>query len=437
MSLSELKKVFSTQLRINILSGSFAVGVGIIVSAVKFPLYIHLLGYEQYGIWLLLSTILPFAQMGLLGIGPALVKLVAEEYGQENKEAIREYFVTAICMLVATGAVIVATSILFRKQIILLMGMGGENAELAGGLLIYMVIFSIGVLACQVVLSTVSGVGRMDISNYSRIALQVLPIPISLPLLLSGKGVVSLLVANSATYLLVLVFNYILLGRIVKVNLLAIGSCSLRRFQRMITFGGTIFAGSMLNMILLPVTKIIVARTIAVEGVPVFELAYRVSMQVRSLFQVALGALLPEISKLSSEQRRESSVKMEKIIAKSYRLLFLGAIPFYVLVFMVAGFVFRIWLGENFIPTLPGVFRVMLLSSGISLVGVIPYYVFMGRGHVKIILIHHIIIACSTLLLVGSMDRFLSSLNLISISWCFVAGTFLGVGYLFLAQLKR
>ena len=416
------------------LSGPVGVGLGIIVSAIKFPLYIHFLGYEKYGVWLLLSTILTFAQMGSLGIGPAIVKLVAEEYEQNNHKAILEYIMTAVCMLMVSGVVIVVTSILFKAQIIFVLGLKGDNAELADSLLIYMVIFSIGVLAYQVLNSVLAGIGRFDIANYSQTALQIIPLPIAIPLLLSGKGVVSVFLANVFAYLVIFFLNLMRVNRTVNLKRMDISFCSMQRFKMMITFGSTVFLGYMFNMIIVPITKIAITKSIGVEGVPVFELAYRVSMQIRSMFQVALKALMPEISKLSSGQSQESAIKMKKIITKANSLLLLGAIPLYILVFMFAGLIFKIWLGTDFIPSFPSVFRVMLLASCISLMGVIPYYIFMGRGLTKKILFHHIIQAGCTLLLVGSAITFMPDINLISISWCFVAGAVFGTGYLLLAR---
>ena len=76
------KKLFSSQLRINMLSGTATTIVNIIVMAVGYPLYLHFLGYEQYGVWLVLTTVLSFASLGTLGIGTAVMKLVAEEHGR-------------------------------------------------------------------------------------------------------------------------------------------------------------------------------------------------------------------------------------------------------------------------------------------------------------------------------------------------------------------
>lgn len=431
---SLFKKLFSSQLRLNMLSGAISTGLGVVVSASKYPLYLHFLGYERYGVWLLLSTVLTFAQIGLLGIAPAIIKLVAEEYEKSNNRAIQEYFMTSLCMLLAIGVILLTVTMLFKWQIIRLMGLESENAELIGSLLIYMVLFSISVLAYQVLNSILAGLGRVDLANYSQTVLQALPLLISIPLLLSGKGVISLLLANAFSYLLIFSLNFIRLNRLVSINILDISSFSWRRFQKLIAFGGTILAGSMANMMVLPITKIVITRSIGIEAVPVFELAYRVGMQLRSIFEVALRALMPEISKLSSDGSQESIVKMKKLIAKAYRVLFWGAVPLYTLSFVFAGEIFKVWLGENFISSIPSVFRVMLFVTFINLIGVIPYYVYMGQGIAIKLLFYHLICAGGTLLLLGFSIGILSRIEVTSVAWCFVAGATLGTAYLFIFQ---
>ena len=96
-----IRKLFSSQLRINMFSGVAATVLNIVVLAVAYPIYLHFLGYEKYGVWLVLATVLSFAQLGNLGVGRAIMKLVAEEHGRGNIEAIRQYVATAIVIRVS------------------------------------------------------------------------------------------------------------------------------------------------------------------------------------------------------------------------------------------------------------------------------------------------------------------------------------------------
>jgi O-antigen/teichoic acid export membrane protein len=77
-----IKKLFSSQLRLNMISGVVTTVINTITMAAGFPIFLHFLGYEKYGIWLILATVLTFAQLGNLGISPAVIKLVAEEHGR-------------------------------------------------------------------------------------------------------------------------------------------------------------------------------------------------------------------------------------------------------------------------------------------------------------------------------------------------------------------
>ena len=62
-----IRRLFSSQLRINMVSGIAGTIVNSIVLAIAYPVYLHFLGYEKYGVWLVLDTILTFAQLGDLG----------------------------------------------------------------------------------------------------------------------------------------------------------------------------------------------------------------------------------------------------------------------------------------------------------------------------------------------------------------------------------
>jgi O-antigen/teichoic acid export membrane protein len=78
-----INKLLSSQLRINMVSGTVTTAINAVVMVIAYPVYLHFLGYEKYGVWLVLATVLTFAQLGDLGISPAIIKLVVEEYGNE------------------------------------------------------------------------------------------------------------------------------------------------------------------------------------------------------------------------------------------------------------------------------------------------------------------------------------------------------------------
>ena len=47
-----IRKLFSSQLRINMVSGVVATVANVVALAIAYPIYLHILGYEKYGVWL-------------------------------------------------------------------------------------------------------------------------------------------------------------------------------------------------------------------------------------------------------------------------------------------------------------------------------------------------------------------------------------------------
>ena len=128
---------FGSQLRRNVSSGIIrAVGnFGII--ALSYPLYLYYLGYESYGVWLILATVLTFAQMGNLGISSAITKLVAEEYGRSDTKGMQSYVTVALAVLSTSGLLIFLVILFFKSQIIDLFGLSAENRAIGLWLLPY------------------------------------------------------------------------------------------------------------------------------------------------------------------------------------------------------------------------------------------------------------------------------------------------------------
>lgn len=414
-------------------SGTASMILSVAVSAVKYPLYIHFIGYEGYGVWLLLYTIITFAQMGLLGIGPALVKLIAEEYGKKNYKVIQNYFSTAIVLLLSVSSLILIIGLLFKTELIALSGLEGQCLKLMTSLFLPMLFLSIGVLAYQVLNSILAGLGRMDLANYWQTGVQGLSLIFSIPLLLWDKGVESLLIGNIAAYLMVFFINYRIINNIVRIRILFLTNFSKKCLYNLISFGGVVFAGATLNMMVLPITKILITRTIGVNAVPILEITYRVGAQLRSLFETAFRALMPEISTLWAVKNDENLLKIKVLRSKSNRIIFWGAAPFFLLIFASAEIIFKLWLGQNFDPDITIVFRILLVTFFLNLLVIVRYYELLGTGMVKKIFLYQSANALVTLLSIGILVLISKSIALSSIAWCFVFGAFISSIYLLLS----
>ena len=91
-----LKKLLASQLRINMATGVVTHCLNIAVLAVSYPVYLHFLGYERYGLWLALGAVLYITRLSDFGMAQAVTKLVAEELGKVDTQTVQQYVATAI-----------------------------------------------------------------------------------------------------------------------------------------------------------------------------------------------------------------------------------------------------------------------------------------------------------------------------------------------------
>jgi O-antigen/teichoic acid export membrane protein len=431
-----IKKLLSSQLRVNMASGMATTVVNIAVMAAGYPIYLHFLGYEKYGVWLVLAVVLTIAQLGDIGISPAITKLVAEEYGRKNIEGVRCYITTALAMLCTSGVVVLAAVLIFKLQITALFKLSSENTKLAVWLLPYIGVLSVYIFIVNVFNATLSGLGRMDLANYIQTASKVIAVAVATVLLYFGKGIESMIISSAVSYLFIQVISLICVRKIISIRILHLSNLNTQCGQRLLSFGGAVFAGSLINMFLSPFNKLMLSRYAGVSTVPVYEIAYAGSMQIRALFDAALRALMPEISRISSDMTSHAKDKISRLYRHAMAQTLFFGIPVYGILAIFLSFLLSIWLQNRYVEILPDAFRIMLTGSFFSLLGVPAYYTLMGTGHARDTLVSYIIQSSTNVAIIIVSIFLFSAVPLVTM----VFSTSLGMGastlYLFWRKQK-
>jgi O-antigen/teichoic acid export membrane protein len=381
-------------------SGVAVTLVNIAVLAVAYPMYLHFLGYEQYGVWLVLSTVLTFAQLGNLGIGQAVMKLVAEEYGRHDLEAAQQYMTSALVILAASGAVVLALIVLFQGPIVALFKLSEENARTVSWMLPYMACLSIYVFIVQALNAMLSGFGRMDLANYAQTGGRLVAIVIAAVLLSLGTGIKALLIASAASDLFIHALSLTLIRRMAPIRILRTGNLRLTRMKRLLGFGSGVLGGSLLSMLLSPFNKLMLSRYAGVASIPVYEIAYTGSMQIRSLAEAGIRALMPEVSRLGANMTEQARNRISEISRRSVGLILRFALPLYGVLILAAPLLLRIWLGSRFTESLPLALRIALVGSLLSLACVPAYNLLLGLGRVRHCFLGYAILSGLNVLLV-------------------------------------
>jgi O-antigen/teichoic acid export membrane protein len=371
----------SSQLRINMASGVIVTVINSVVLAIAYPVYLHFLGYEQYGVWLVLSTVMSFAQLGNLGINHAVMKLVAEEHGRGDVEAVQQYVSSAVAILTLSGVLIVLLALVFGRHVVALFKLSAEDARTALWLLPYMAFLSVYIFIVHAVNATLSGLGRMDWANYIQTAGRMAIVVVASILLCAGQGIASLLWGSVLSCLLIHGASLVLIRRIVPLGIVPFGGFHLKRMARLMSFGASLCGGTLINIVFHSLNRVVLSRYAGVAAVPVYDVGFNAGMQIRAVTESGLRALLPEVSRISAGAVQETRPRIAHLNRRALGLILLVGLPLYGVLFACAGPLLRLWLGGSFVAALPGFFRLMLLVSLASLLAVPAYYTLMGLGY--------------------------------------------------------
>lgn len=377
------RQLLGSQLRRNIIFGNLAAVIAASSNIVAYPVYLHFLGYKGLGVWLALSIIITAAQVGNLGVPTAVAKIVAERYGAGDIQGIRTCVTNALVIVGLVGLIAATGVWLVRDELVAALGLGVEHRQLARSLLPYVGALTAYVMCVDSFNATLAGLGRMDITSATQATIQVIGVIVSTVLLASGHGPESLLAGTAVSYLASNIVTVTLIRRILSMPVIDITTIDLLKAARILRFGGWLFGGAVVSLLMSPLSKLMLARYAGVGVLPVYEMAFTGAMRIKGLLESGLRALMLEVSGALGAGPAKAMAAERKVTRAFHLTLWFGlAIYSFLALFSVP--LLRAWLGQNLHNELPGAFRMMLAATFASLLGVPAFYKLLGSGRVKL-----------------------------------------------------
>ncbi len=432
--MSLFPKLFRTQLRLNMASGTITMLLRMAILLLSYPIYIRFLGFENYGIWVVLGTVLGTAQLGELGIGEAMTKLVAEAYGKGDLDEIGRYRTASLVILSGSGLLLFVAVVVFREPIASLFNVTGDNRATIIGILPYIGALSIYIFVVHISTATLSGLGRMDLANYLELFGRVISLGLSIVLLWMNWGIIALLVANASSYCLIHLGSAFLAWRIAGLPVVPRATFSLASSRRLVHYGGGVLGITLLSMLMAPFNNIVITRYTSLSSLAVYEIAHRMAGQIKTMLNPALRALMPEVSRLGAAETPERQARIRAINLRVTRFVLLVAGSVYLVLLFGAEPILALWLRRAFSGALPTVFRILLTASFISLLGGCAYNTLMGLGRVRDGFRAHLLAAATNIGVVISALVLWPPLTLTTVAYASLAAYAAGTLYLVLTM---
>jgi len=410
MKRQTVASLFGSQLRRNMLSGTIASVIGCILMFIAYPVYLKSLGYPLYGIWLLLSTITTFAQLGNLGIAQAVSRQVSEGVGANDMRAVASCITTALAAMVCIGLLIAAFFSFGCHALLILFRLHPAQIALVTPLLPWIGAVSACAMIAEVISATTCGLGRMDLYNYPQCATQALGICISILLLRLRLGLPALLVGNAAAAICLALLGFSITRHLAGTYLISPRDLSLKRLRALTAYGSGLAGNSIFTLLLSPFNRLVIARYAGVGSVPLYDIAFSSSMRLRNIFESGQRALIPEIGRVAGACPSAAYARARKLGARTIHA-FAWVLPVYVIAFVLAAPALKLWLGPRYDPELASATRIILVGTFFSLVGTPGFYILAALGRLRTLLVGNIIQSVSNIVLISICLLILHSLS--------------------------
>ena len=379
-------------------------GGNILVVFLSYPLYLHYLGVELYGLWSAISIVLVFADLGNLGISNAIIKYTAEEWGRKNKTGITEYISTSFILLFIPSIIIIAFLIFARNWIPTILKLKSDYFTIAKSIIPPMGILSMCVFYTKVLMGSVMALGRVDISNYIFLAGNLIKIALTVFLLMMGFGIWALFYGALINNILLLIIYSLIIKYTFKIKVFSLNGFSIEKLKILVRFGSNMVGSQIFNMFMEPFIKISITRFISLSAVTYFDIAWRSVLHLRSFFERGLNAIMPRISELNSIKNFDSEEDIIDIHNKALKFSVFFGIPSFFFIFLFSDRLLKIWLRNNFNPAISVIFKYLLIAWGISLLFLPSYFLLMGIGKEKYCFHEALIKSGLTFLLIISLS---------------------------------
>jgi O-antigen/teichoic acid export membrane protein len=289
----------------SIILNYLAMTVGGVVAFLLTPILIHGLGDFNYGMWILVASIMDYYGLADMGIRFTLQRHVARYKGSDEQEALVRTFATALALsLVIAALTLIVTAVLstFLPGVFHLAG--GPASEFRRVLILLGISFAIGFPA-KVLGAFLCGLQRFDLYNLAAIINTVLQAILLIGVLHQGYGIQGCAIVTLGLTVLSLAMSWKFVKMAEPDVSVPWQKASWQELRELFHFGIYIFVNQIGDLMRFRLDSFVIARWLNIALVTPFNVASRLIEYFRFVASGIVGPLITEMSNIEGQGRDE------------------------------------------------------------------------------------------------------------------------------------
>jgi len=328
-------------------------GMNIVMGLLLAPVFIHQLGNEVYGVWVLaVSFSVVRGALGIfdLGISGSLVKYVAEYHARGEHDKVNESFSAALIVyLVIGGLVAVGVTLFALSPGVNVFQVPSSQLETLRVLLLILAVQTLIDLPALSVFGLLEGIQRYDITRWFNIARIFTFALLSLAFLVLGAGVYALALATFVSELVRLVGQSYWAARLLPALRIRL-HVSRSVLRGMFALSAKLFVFLLASTIYNQMDQIIIATRLNTNLLTDYDISFRLHTLVFAFGTLIGPFVLPAASALNALNDR---VELHRLLVRATRYTGVLTVPVAMITIVLAEPLTALWIGPEYLHTVP------------------------------------------------------------------------------------
>lgn len=309
------------------------------------PFLLRQLGINDYGLWVLISSITAYGSLLDFGIATAVTKYIAQFHAEGRIEQARSLVSTTLWLYMGLGLLAILLSAILAPIIPGLLNIPNDQRSTASWLMLLSGI-SVGVsLPSATSIFVLRGLHRFDLANLVGITGMTLFTIATVSVLLLGGGLVGMVAVGIPVTLVTQIPAIWLIRRTAPGLHFGLRYSDRSLFKTLMSFSSALFVINVANQIQTKTDEIVIGAFMPIANVAPYSIARRLSEMPQLLTEQFMKVIIPLASQLDAEN---DHVRLRTLYLASSRITLAIFLPLALGVIILAQPFLRAWVGAPY-----------------------------------------------------------------------------------------
>lgn len=352
------------------------------VSLISTPILLSYLGVSQYGIWMIVTSILGVSAIADFGVLDSIVRYVSKHHAVGDEAAIVRTIRSAVSLCAIVGLAVMAflavtasyvTGHVFR--------MAPEEQTLAISAIRLAGPYFLFAFVNAGFRNALRGCHRYDLDAKLDVGFEVLTTLTNVVLAFSGRGLAAILVSMTVWSLIEICVTALTLKRMVVRSMVFWPLLSRSVLGESAGYAAFMWSQGVTAMLLANFDRLLIGSLLGPDSLAYYAVALQLAKQVHGFLSNALAFLFPTFSEISEAG---SKARLSRLYRRAFSATLVAALLIAVPLYVLGPLILKLWLGENIASMAQVSLRILVCYFFVTTLTIIPHYFLNGIGNSRL-----------------------------------------------------